>query len=241
MKLHIVICDDEQTEIEYVSSMLRRWAASGHYAVELSSYPSAESFLFNYSDDKDVDILLLDIQMREMNGMELARRIRAENGAVQIIFITGYPDFMPEGYDVSAVHYLMKPVKEARLFEALDRAVKNLSKKEKSIFLSVDGETVRVTLGDITYIESFAHFLEVSTVSGSHIVKMPFYELEGQLCGGFVRCHRSYIVNLAHVSKITKTDVVLDSGKAVPLSRRMYNDVNQALIQFFTGLSGGGK
>ena len=73
-------------------------------------FPSAESFLFDYAEQKNYDFLLLDIEMPSMNGVELAQKIRQENNAVQIIFITGYSDFMAEGYEVSALHYLMKPV-----------------------------------------------------------------------------------------------------------------------------------
>ena len=82
-------------------------------------FPSAESFLFDYAEQKNYDFLLLDIEMPSMNGVELAQKIRQENNAVQIIFITGYSDFMAEGYEVSALHYLMKPVSFDKLSKVL--------------------------------------------------------------------------------------------------------------------------
>jgi len=85
------------------------------------------------------------------------------------------------------------------------------------------------------YIESFAHYLEIALISRSITVKMPTYKLEQQLGNSFMRCHRSYLVGMRHISKITKTDVVLDCGKSIPLSRRLYNAVNQAFIGFISG------
>lgn len=91
--------------------------------------PPGESFLFRYEEKKDYDILLLDVEMKAISGMELARRIRRENDSVQIVFITGYPDYISEGYDVSALHYLMKPISAGKLSEVWTAQQKN----EKSL------------------------------------------------------------------------------------------------------------
>ena len=117
--LNISVCDDERAEITYLTNLTRKWAEIRGISAHFSTFESAESFLFSYEDDKSTNLLLLDIQMKEIDGVELARRIRADNEAMQIIFITGYSDFMAEGYDVSALHYLMKPVNENKLFEVL--------------------------------------------------------------------------------------------------------------------------
>ena len=101
--------------------------------------------------------MLLDIQMNAMNGLELAKRIRMQNSDMQIIFITGYPDFMSEGYDVSALHYLMKPVDEEKLIKVLAKAIQNLSKVSRSIFLASENGTVRIPVNEIMFVESFAH------------------------------------------------------------------------------------
>ncbi len=97
----------------------RRMGAPPGHTAELLRFPSAEAFLFHYAEDKSCDILLLDVEMGAMNGVELAKRIREENDALQIVFITGYTDYIAEGYDVSALHYLVKPVSREK---ALRRA-----------------------------------------------------------------------------------------------------------------------
>ena len=128
MSLHIGICDDEQVEIQYLQKIVLDWAHTGHHNISINLFPSSEAFLFNHENDKNFDILLLDIQMGDMDGVELAKLLRNSDKLVQIIFITGFPDFIAEGYEVSALHYLMKPVKEEKLFEVLDKAVSRLQK-----------------------------------------------------------------------------------------------------------------
>jgi len=229
--LNIAICDDERTEIEYLRTLCGEWSAARGTPLRLADYANAESFLFAYEDDKSADILLLDVQMGTMDGVTLARRIREENKSVQIVFITGFPDYMAEGYDVAALHYLIKPVKAGKLFEVLDRAAGNLARQAASLML--DG--VRIAMDEIIFIEALDHTLEIHTARGKHAVKMPLYKLEPMLSGDFVQPHRSYMVNMRHIRKITRTAVTLDSGQDLPLSRRQYTAVNKAMMKYLTG------
>ena len=130
----IAICDDSKEDTGYVAGLLKKWSARRQMAVQAECFPSAESFLFQYAEDKNYDILLLAIEMEQMDGVTMARQIRRDNETVQIVFITGYSDYIAEGYEVDALHYLMKPVKEEKLFTALNRAVEKLAKNEKTIF-----------------------------------------------------------------------------------------------------------
>ena len=126
MNLRIAICDDSAADRDYLAGLARRWAGQRLHTVQLALYPSAESFLFAYAEDKTVQILLLDIEMGQMDGVTMARTLRKDNDGVQIIFITGYSDYIADGYEVEALHYLMKPVDESKLFSVLDRAADKL-------------------------------------------------------------------------------------------------------------------
>ena len=234
MELSIAICDDEKVEIDYLTGLVSKWANAQNISVHLEKFYSAENFLFAYKEEVSVDILLLDIEMKELNGVELARKIRCDNETIQIVFITGYPDYVAEGYDVSALHYLVKPVSGGKLFEVLDRAVKRLSKKEASLLIDTSKGMVLLELSDIVYIEAFDHTLEVYTKNDGCTVKMPLKKFEEKLTGNFIHCHRSYIVNLAYIKKITRINVVTDAGKALPLSRRLYAEVNRAMMEYLT-------
>ena len=231
----VAICDDEHNEVKHLAALVETWAAERAVCVRVSAFVSAESFLFACGDDIAADILLLDIQMKAMDGVELARNIRKISESVQIIFVTGYPDYIAEGYDVAALHYLMKPVSRDKLFSVLDRAKSNTTRPHKSLFLPVNGENLRIFIDDINYIEAFGHVLEIVLANEKYSAKMPLYEMENKLTDGFICCHRGCFVNLRFIKKITRTQIILDSGKALPLSRRLYNDANRAMMKYLTG------
>ena len=220
MTYKISICDDMKQDTQYIASAVKKWAEQENVCVDIHTFPSAESFLFDYAEQKDYDILLLDIEMSSMNGVELAKRIRQDNDAVQIVFITGYSDFMAEGYEVSALHYLMKPVAFDKLSKALNRAADKLNKTEKSVIISVDGERLRIAISDIVSVEAFAHFCTLTTIHASFKVKTSITAVEKMICESagdeFVRCHRSYIVGVKYIKSISKTDITLDSGVKFP-------------------------
>jgi len=238
MDIRIALCDDEKHQRDYLMLLTGQWANQNNIKAQTDPYESAEQFKMMREDSTPYDILLLDIQMGGQDGVSLAKELRAQNDNLIIIFITGMPDFLQDGYDVSALHYLLKPVDEGKFFAVLDKAAKQVSNGGRQLLLPVDGDIVKVSAADIMYIESFAHYLEIVLISSAITVKMPIYKLEQQLGTGFVRCHRSYLVGMRHISKITKTDIILDSGKAIPLSRRLYSAANEAFIKFISGKRG---
>ena len=104
MNIRVAAVDDNPSDSEYIDGLVKQWAAKNAHTVSISAFPSAEAFLFEREDERAFDILLLDIEMHGMNGVELAKKIRETDEAVQLVFITGFPDFIAEGYDVSALH-----------------------------------------------------------------------------------------------------------------------------------------
>ena len=235
MKYKIAICDDNSIDRDYLSSVVTEWAAGREHTVQAETFPSAEAFLFHYANEKDYDILLLDIEMKDMNGIELAKRIRLNNAWVQIVFITGYPDFISEGYEVSALHYLMKPAKKEKLFQVLDKAAGLLQKKERNILLQMGSESIRIPADAIIYVEAFSHYLTIHTTYLAYEVKISMSQMEELLGDGFVRCHRSYIAGIKHIARISKTEIIFDSNQAIPLARNSYNAVNLAFIGYYKG------
>ena len=235
MVYRVAIVDDSAKDAEFVQGILNSWSNQRRADIRGELFSSAESFLFRYAEDKSWDILLLDIEMGAMDGVSLAKKIRQDNDSVQIVFITGFADYISEGYDVSALHYLMKPVKQDKLFGVLDRAVAAMQKTERVILLPVGGEMLRLPVSHVQYVEAFSHTVAIVTGTDTIQVKMPISEIEKMLGDGFIRSHRSYLVGLRHIARLSKTEVVLDNGKSLPLSRSAAAPVHKAFILYYTG------
>ena len=143
MELKIGICDDDVAQVALTENLTAQWARENGHSAVIKTYKNAESMLFDFEGESDFDILLLDIEMGDMNGVMLAKNIRKKSETVQIIFITGYSDYISDGYDVAALHYLMKPLKSEKLFEVLSRAAVKLAKDGKMITLKTAGQSAR--------------------------------------------------------------------------------------------------
>ena len=228
----IAICDDSKADAQYVSSMVERWAAETGNMVSVSAFVSAEAFLFHYEQEKDYDILLLDIEMGQMNGVELAKKIRCENREVQIVFVTGYNDYIADGYDVEALHYILKPVRDEKLYDVLKRACEKLNKNKAALVFDIPDGVERIPLYEIRYIEVRSNYV---TIHGKRdiSVKSTLSAIEQKLDDSFFRVGRSFIVNMQYIRKITKTEVFLDTDTPVPLSRGFYEPLNRAFINHF--------
>lgn len=233
MKLNLAVCDDEAAEIEYLSSLVEQWSSSTGNVVALKSFASAESFLFEYEENKNYDILLLDIQMKEIDGIELAKEVRKYSKDTQIVFVTGYEKYISYGYDVAALHYLMKPVSYEKISEVLSRAADNLGKTSPAILINANGENLKLFLSDIYCVEAVGHTLKITCADGDITVNQSLSSFKSNIGNDFISTHRSFIVNLEHIKRISKTDVILDNGKSVPVSRRMYDDINRAFVAYY--------
>ena len=229
MAYRVAICDDSNTDAGYVQSILNNWAVARQVAVQVETFTSAESFLFHYAEDKAFDILLLDIEMGAMDGVTMARQVRKDNETVQIVFITGYSEYIAEGYEVAALHYLMKPVKEDKLFAVLDRALEKQKQNERCLNLELSGEMVRIPFYEIRYLNVHQNYV---TIHGKqdYTIKRTLGEFEKELDDRFHRVGRAMILNLKYIQRVTKTNVCLSDGTVLPLPRGAYEPLNRAII-----------
>lgn len=229
--MKIAICDDDPLQLQYIHSLVQKWSniVSGNTDVLL--YSNAEELLFNYTPGC-FDVLLLDIQMTGENGISLAKRIRSFNDDAVIIFITAVSDYVFDGYDVGAVQYLLKPVNEDKLFECLSTSRQKATNKKRIILESEQG-SVAVALDDIIYLEAFSHKTKIVLNDRELFINESISSIEKRIGNDFYKCHRSYIVNIKHINSIRKYDTVMDNGSTIPVSRRIYNDFNNAFIAFY--------
>ena len=229
---NFIICDDELVQQQTNRLLLEQWAGDRGALIRTTCFPSAEAFLFYYEEDKSCDVLLLDVEMGAMDGVTLARKIRSGNKEVQIIFITGYMDYISDGYEVEALHYLLKPVSSKNLFPVLDRAVSRLKEIEKVLLVRCSDESIRIPLYEIRYLEVMGNYVTIYA-DGEYEVKATLSYFEQELAGDrvFLRIGRSYIVNLKCVRKVSKGELTLMDGTVLLLPRGADKRVNQAIIE----------
>ena len=230
MAYQIAIVDDSSVDAAFVEDILNIWAENRQVVVQPERFDSAEKFLFRYADDKAWDILLLDIEMGAMDGVTMAKRVRQNNEAVQIVFITGYSDYIAEGYEVAALHYLMKPVNQEKLFTVLDRALEKRKQEERCLNLEAYGEMVRIPFYEIRYLDVHQNYVTVHA-KADYTVKRTLGDFEKELDDRFCRVGRSMILNLKYIQRVTKTEVRLSDGTVLPLPRGAYESLNRAIIQ----------
>lgn len=230
MSYRAAVCDDSAADAAFVAQLLQEWAAQRGIGVQCSVFDTADKFLFCYEEDKNFDLLLLDVEMPGTDGVTLAKTVRKDNEAVQIVFITGYSDYIAEGYDVAALHYLMKPVRREKLFAVLDRAWERHCRNARCLNLELSGELVRLPLYEVRYLDVHQNYVTVHA-RADYTVKRTLAEFEAQLDESFFRVGRGMILNLKQIRRVTRKEVFLADGTALPLPRGAYEPLNRAIIE----------
>ena len=227
--MRFAIVDDNELDIENVKNKVKEWGECKGIGTTFLEFDSAEAFLFSYEEVKNYDVLLLDIEMKDMDGVEMAKRIRKVDSDVVIIFITGYSDYILDGYDVGALNYLMKPLDTEKLFRVLDIAITKIDSNSKSIYISTSEESCRIQLNSISYIDVDRNYIMIHA-DKIYRVKRTLASIEEELDERFLRIGRSALINIEKVLRVTKTDVFLNTDDKVPLPRGAYEKVNRAII-----------
>lgn len=239
--MRIAICEDDRPSRDFETNLIRGWAQRKNIKITLDSFSSSENFLFETEDRLEYDLLILDIQMGKMNGFELAKDLRAKGYTGQLAFLTGIMDYALEGYEVGAIRYILKPVKEQNLFEVLDRAYEEFSKTEDKFFVLKQGsEILKIPFNKIIYVEARGHYIHLTGIQKtlSDIFETEWkgtfrsitQDFENQ---NFFCLRRGLLVNLLHIQKITRTECILDTGESLPVARGNYEELNQAFISFY--------
>lgn len=226
----IAVCDDQDEQLQELKSFIFRWSQNRGFPCQIQAFSSGEEFLFAYEENRAYDIIVLDIEMREISGLQLARRIRADSKRTEILFVTSHFEFISEGYEVDALHYLVKPVAEEKLRAVLDKAAEKLNTEPPFVIINCEGETIKLYEEDILYVESFLHYISIYAKDREYRIKESISSFAGKLSEDFFRLHRSYLVQLKSIRRISRTSVCIEGGQELPLARGKYDDINRAFV-----------
>lgn len=221
--IKIAICEDEKEQQELLKTYINQIFEALYIKYKLEIFNSGEELLENYQNDTDV--LLLDIQMGQINGMDTARKIRSIDDKVEIIFITSLIEYALEGYEVRAYRYLIKPVKYENLKENIRNCIKEIDIKNKYIIVKEQGNQIKLDINEITYVEVQKETITIHTLNEVYKTNGTMINIEKDIdCDRFFRCHKSFLVNLEHIKSIKQYTAILENSEEVPVSRYRFKD-----------------
>ncbi|MDO4272867.1 MAG: LytTR family DNA-binding domain-containing protein [Eubacteriales bacterium] len=218
--MYISICDDDEKERKILAEYVYKAVKKYQLFYRVVTFGSGEQLLDFIEKGKTCPINFLDIYMQGINGVELADKILKKDRNAAVVFTTVSPDFMAEGFQLGAVHYLLKPLIYQNVEIALNRCLRYTGKAERYIELSVDREIRKILFSKIIYVEFQNRYCLIHTEDGVLKSYLRLGDLEEKLKDlRFLRCHRSFLVNLDYVSSISGYNFILADGSSVPVRR----------------------
>lgn len=228
---HIALCDDDASFSSVFQMLLAQILRPKMVSYELTVFSDTDSLIRAVKEGRRFDLIFLDILLKFENGINFARLLRKQKWDTDIIFVTSSSEYALESYDTAPLHYLLKPLEQSKLDQALERF---LSKHTAPmICLSKPSGLLRVSVPDILYFEIYGHDIIVHKKDGiQETCTGTLKEVESSLPPmTFVRPHRSYLVGIENISEIIRYRIRLSSGEVLPVSKALYNSVQNTLIE----------
>lgn len=225
--MKIAVCDDEKAIREQIRNLVEKQKNAvgacdcGDWQVEV--YETGDALL---EAGVIFDLVFLDIRMEGRNGIETAKALRGRKENMVLIFVSGIKDYVFEAFDVAAFHYLLKPVEEEKFAEVFERAAREVRKqkqrREEQIFIKTKKRNLVLKRNNILYVENRGRKVEIHTTGEVVELYAAMTELENRFKEGFYRCHRGYLVNMAHIAQYSGDSIHLDNGETVYLAKERY-------------------
>ena len=232
--LQIAICDDEQFYREKIRKLLEEYFVKHELKYTIQSFLSGEEFLNRSESRVKYDIVFMDINMNELDGIQTAMQIRSFHSDTYIVLVTAFINYVLEGYKVNAVRYIMKDTLDTAVTECMDAILQKMRIAQVT-FSFMEGERNLYT-DNILYVESQKHksifFYMESSIVNYHIYDK-LDSIEQKLSEyGFLRIHKSYLVNMKHIRKISNYMVYLDTGEELPVPRLRFQNIKEAYVAY---------
>lgn len=222
--MKIAICDDEKQFADIIRPIIEQWADRNAIPLTLYCFTNGDD-LISAHRIKCMDLIILDIIMPLLNGMDTARELRNDDRSVPIIFLTSSREFAVESYDVKAFHYLIKPVEDEKLCSVLDDFLQRNILPSTIFTAKTAAGFCRITLADVRYLEAQNKKVLVHLSNGKTLEIHELFSTCAETFSpenGFFHCHRSYIVNLNCIEQFSKKDITLNNNTVIPISRNNF-------------------
>lgn len=230
--LNVIICDDEKELRADLKKIIDRSLGLWGIPYCLSEFSNGEALMSDYEGNQDQQILFLDIKMGRISGMDAAEYIRRIDPSAVIIFVSAYPDFVFQGYEVRALNYILKPYQEEKIVQVLQDALELLdANRDSCFFIEQRGKTLRIPFYKIQYFFSERHLVHAVTVNGTFSFYRKLGDLDGSLPDCFIRIHNRYIINLNYLDTLEKGSVRIGQ-ETLPVSRSCKQALSIAFAKY---------
>lgn len=239
--MKIVLCEDDICYANKIKNIILDISEKGAFCISVLLYQDGKNFINNVYQNKDMDLLILDIVMDGMNGIEVAKAIRKLGINVPLVFLTTYKNFVFKGYEVHAENYLLKTYGIKKIYNELEVIIYNIAnKKDDYIVVKNDKGYFRVEKQDILFIETHGRNTLIHTADGEEIISYNKMKGHMELLGeeDFIRIHESYIVNIKYIDKILNNNICLRSGNVLALSKQRKKGVSEKVSVYFSNRLG---
>ena len=230
--INVCIVEDEVAQANLLKEYIDRFSKKSRLQCAITHYGDGIDLVDEYRGQ--FDIILLDIQMKHLDGMAAAEKIRKVDSDVIIIFITSTVQYAVQGYAVDALGYVLKPVPYLQFEQLFDKAIARVNAKREKVFIrvSVDERQIKLDCDSIYYIESQRNNVCIHCGDADYVTVGPLKKFDEMLGGhGFSKCHNAYIVNLSYVEAVQKEEVLLTNGVELPISRARKKEFMAALTE----------
>lgn len=215
--MRFAVCDDSPTFLHNAADLIKKWCDESNVQAEIILCENGDELL---AQQKQLDMVFLDIIMPLFNGMDTARELRKKDTAVKIVFLTSSPEFALESYDVGASGYLLKPVDYKKIKYILDKCVRDATTEKENIIVKTAFGYQKIFFSDIEYAEAQNKKVIFYLKIGKSIESaQPLHSFEDKFTDGFFKCHRSYLVNLSNVDHFNSSEIITSSGRSIPIAR----------------------
>lgn len=231
--MYIAVCDDNTEELQHLTDLLVQWQHVHQTTLRFKTFPSGTELLAA-AEKEAFSLYLLDVMMPGTDGMTVAREIRTFDDTAEIVFLTASPSFAYESYSVHALDYLLKPIRSELLFPILDRLFLQEQHPKEGLLLKCGAQLIRVPFSYLTYVEVNGKHLYFSMTDGSEREVYGSLNEYGPLLlcrPEFIQIHRSYIINMLQIKDMSPSGIHTFSGKTLPVSRRIYPQLQQEYIK----------
>ena len=229
--MRVAICDDEKPMQTILENLLDEFGRLRNIDISIDKFDNGHDLL-RVLNEKEYEIVFMDHQMQDIDGMETSRLIRSRNNDCVIIFVSAFPEVAVDSYEVNAFRFIVKPINKEKLFKAIDDHLRSIDYDNLLILNTNDGKW-KIKMSDIIYAEAKGKHTIVRTAQKSFEINIHMKKIEDKLPSEkFCRCQRAYIAGFAHINNHTNTEIIFDNGERAQIGKAYYSKFKNAFQEY---------